>query len=163
MLEHSTEGYESTWSRLATVSSHRTVFLVDLGEIPNWCSLVDSSRHELVYGLLDYLTEPTAHSIYRLRGRWHVNWRWRGGGRREGDVLAHARCKLPFYPETRYTLHWWDFKVDIIFNLKVQGLASFVCITFRELRLLSNYVLFVEPSLLFLLPYQAWKTIFLLV
>jgi hypothetical protein len=36
MLEHSTEGYESTWSRLATVSSHRMVFLVDLGEIPNW-------------------------------------------------------------------------------------------------------------------------------
>jgi hypothetical protein len=38
--------------------------------------------------VLDYLTDPTTCSIYRLRGRWRVNWRWRGGGRREGDVLS---------------------------------------------------------------------------
>jgi hypothetical protein len=43
-----------------------------------------------VYGLLDYLTEPMTHSIYRLWGWWRVNWRWRSGGQREGDVLAHA-------------------------------------------------------------------------
>jgi hypothetical protein len=80
MLEHSTEGYESTWSRLATVSSHRTVFLVDLGEIPNWGLLVSNWRHDLVGWVLDYLTDSTAHSIYRLWGRWPVNLelaRWR--------------------------------------------------------------------------------------
>jgi hypothetical protein len=38
--------------------------------------------------VLDYLMDPTTHSIYRLRGWWRVNWRWRGGGRREGDVLS---------------------------------------------------------------------------
>jgi hypothetical protein len=42
-------------------------------------------------GALDacnYLAESTAHSIYRIRGQWPVNWRWRGGGRREGGALA---------------------------------------------------------------------------
>jgi hypothetical protein len=29
---------------LATVRSHRSVFLVDLGEIPNWGALVDDLR-----------------------------------------------------------------------------------------------------------------------
>jgi hypothetical protein len=38
--------------------------------------------------VLDYLTDPMVHSIYRLWGRWHVNWSWHGGGRREGDVLV---------------------------------------------------------------------------
>jgi hypothetical protein len=38
--------------------------------------------------VLDYLMDPTACSIYRLWGRWRMNWSWRGGGRREGDVLA---------------------------------------------------------------------------
>jgi hypothetical protein len=34
----------------------------------------------LVAWVLDYLTDPTAHSIYRLQGRWPVNLelaRWR--------------------------------------------------------------------------------------
>jgi hypothetical protein len=43
-----------------------------------------------VYGLLDYLAEPMTHSIYRPWGRWHVNWRWRGGGRRRESSLARA-------------------------------------------------------------------------
>jgi hypothetical protein len=43
-----------------------------------------------VYGLLDYLAEPTAHSIYRLQGWWRVIWSWRGGGRRGKRLLALA-------------------------------------------------------------------------
>jgi hypothetical protein len=38
--------------------------------------------------VLDYLTDPTTHSIYRLRGRWPVNLGWRGGGRRRKRSLA---------------------------------------------------------------------------
>jgi hypothetical protein len=41
---------------------------------------VSNWRHDLVDWVLDYLTAPTAHSIYRLRGRWPVNLelaRWR--------------------------------------------------------------------------------------
>jgi hypothetical protein len=38
--------------------------------------------------VLDYLTDPTAHSIYRLRGRWLVNLGWRGGSRRRKRSLA---------------------------------------------------------------------------
>jgi hypothetical protein len=61
-----------------------------LGKVSNWQALVDDSRYELVYWLLDYLTEPTTHSIYRLQGRWRVNWRWRGGGRRGKRSLAQV-------------------------------------------------------------------------
>jgi hypothetical protein len=38
--------------------------------------------------VLDYLMDPTTRSIYRLRGRWCVNWSWRGGGRRGKRLLA---------------------------------------------------------------------------
>jgi hypothetical protein len=41
-----------------------------------------------VYGLLDYLAELTAHSIYRLRGRWLVIWTWRSGDRRVRRALS---------------------------------------------------------------------------
>jgi hypothetical protein len=57
-----------------------TVAETDLGEIPNWRALVINWRHGLVAWVLDYLTDPTTHSIYRLRGRWPVNLeltRWR--------------------------------------------------------------------------------------
>jgi hypothetical protein len=40
--------------------------------------------------VLDYLTEPKAHSIYRLRGWWHVNLEWRGGGQRRRVALVRA-------------------------------------------------------------------------
>jgi hypothetical protein len=40
--------------------------------------------------VLDYPTDPTAHSIYRLRGRWRVNLGWRGGGRRRKRSLAQT-------------------------------------------------------------------------
>jgi hypothetical protein len=45
-------------------------------------------RHELIDWVLDYLAELTTHSIYRIRGRWSVNWRWHGGGWREGGALV---------------------------------------------------------------------------
>ena len=44
----------------------------------------------MVAWVLDYLTDPTTHSIYRLQGRWRVNWSWRGGGRRGKRLLALA-------------------------------------------------------------------------
>jgi hypothetical protein len=40
--------------------------------------------------VLDYLTDPTTHSIYRLRGWWPVNLGWCGGGRRRKRSLAQA-------------------------------------------------------------------------
>jgi hypothetical protein len=44
----------------------------------------------LVAWVLDYLTDPKAHSIYRLQGWWHVNLEWRGGGRRRRVALVRA-------------------------------------------------------------------------
>ena len=40
--------------------------------------------------VLDYLTDPKARSIYRLQGRWRVNLKWRGGGRRRRVALVQA-------------------------------------------------------------------------
>jgi hypothetical protein len=64
------------------------VFRIELGEIRNWGSRVSNRRHDLVDWVLDYLTDPTTHSIYRLRRRWPVNLGWRGGGRRTKRSLA---------------------------------------------------------------------------
>jgi hypothetical protein len=118
MLEHSTEGYESTWSRLATVSSHRTVFLVDLGEIPNWRAQVSNWRHSLVAWVLDYLTDPTTHSIYRLRGRWPVNLGWRDGGRRRKRSLAQ---ELRVFHRGRLTGDEPTIWSDLLQRVKLQG------------------------------------------
>jgi hypothetical protein len=76
------------------VSSHRTVFLVDLGEIPNWRAQVSNWRHGLVDWVLDYLTDPMTHSIYRLRGWWPMNLGWHGGGRRRKRLLAQEMCSF---------------------------------------------------------------------
>jgi hypothetical protein len=70
--------------------SQRAVFQTNLGEIRNWGSLVSNWRHERVDWMLEYLTEPTVCSIYRIWGRWLVNWSWRGGGRRE-ELHWHKR------------------------------------------------------------------------
>jgi hypothetical protein len=51
---------------------------------------VDDLSHELVYWVCDYLAEPMAHSIYRARGLWPMNLRWRGGGQREGRALSQG-------------------------------------------------------------------------
>jgi hypothetical protein len=40
--------------------------------------------------VLDYLMDPKARSIYRLRGRWRVNLEWRGGGQRRRVALMRA-------------------------------------------------------------------------
>ena len=64
------------------------VLLTDLGKISNWGALVDDLRHGLVYWVLDYLAELMARSIYRTRGRWPVNLRWRAGGCREGRTVV---------------------------------------------------------------------------
>jgi hypothetical protein len=48
-------------------------------------------------------------------------------------------------------------------NLQLESTrVCVICLhnSFGELELLSNYVLFVKPSLPFVLPYQARKTIF---
>jgi hypothetical protein len=42
----------------------------DLGEIPNWGSLVSNWRHEWVDWMLEYLAELRVCSIYRIHGRW---------------------------------------------------------------------------------------------
>jgi hypothetical protein len=88
VLKKESRGHERTCSTLATASSLSTVLWTDLGEVSNWRALVDDLRHELVYWLLDYLAEPTTHSIYRLQGRWPVNLGWRGSGRRERRALS---------------------------------------------------------------------------
>jgi hypothetical protein len=64
------------------------VFLTDLGEIPNYSSLVDNPRHEWVRWMRDYIAELMARSIYMARGRWLINLELHAGGRREGRALA---------------------------------------------------------------------------
>jgi hypothetical protein len=73
-LKREQGSHERTCNELAMMNSHRTVFLIDLGEIPNWSSLVNDLRHEWVRWVLEYLAELRARSIYRIRGRWLVNW-----------------------------------------------------------------------------------------
>jgi hypothetical protein len=84
-MKRGNRGCERTCNALATARSLYAVLWTDLGEVSNWRALVDDLRHELMDWVLDYLAEPMTHSIYRIRGRWPVNWRWRGGGRRRED------------------------------------------------------------------------------
>jgi hypothetical protein len=45
----------------------------ELGEILNWRTLVDDSRHRLLDEVLDYLTEPRyAQFIAGLSGGWGI-------------------------------------------------------------------------------------------
>jgi hypothetical protein len=80
--------------------SHRSVFLSDLGEIPNWGALVDDSRHGLLHWLHNYLAEQAGSAIYRLPQWWPVNLRETRDDRRKRGSLARAiggnyRGKLP--------------------------------------------------------------------
>jgi hypothetical protein len=77
-------GPVESWPRRA----HTRDVLDRFGEISNWGALVDDLRHGLVYWMLDYLAELRERSIYRVRGWWPVNLRWRAGGRREGRTLV---------------------------------------------------------------------------
>ena len=88
-LKRESREHERTWNELATTRSLCAVFRTDLGEIPNWGSLVSNWRHERVDWMLEYLTEPRVCSIYRALERWPVNLRSRGGGRRKGLSLIH--------------------------------------------------------------------------
>jgi hypothetical protein len=64
------------------------VFLVDLGEIPNWGVLGDDSRHGLLHWLHNYLAEWTGVEIYSLQQRWCPISRGCASGRRGKGVLA---------------------------------------------------------------------------
>ena len=66
------------------------MFQTDLGEIPNWGSLVSNWRHERVDWMIEYLTELRVCSIYRALERWLMNLSSRGGGRRGRGALAQA-------------------------------------------------------------------------
>jgi hypothetical protein len=88
--------------------SHCSMFLSDLGEIPNWGVLVDDSRHELLHWLHNYLAEQAGSTIYSRLERWPVNLRETCGGPGRRRLLAleisgfhrgsppaitgHARC-----------------------------------------------------------------------
>jgi hypothetical protein len=80
VLKRESREHERTWNELATARSLCAVFRTDLGEIPNWGSLVSNWRHERVDWMLDYLAEPTTCSIYRLPEWWSMNLRCCGGG-----------------------------------------------------------------------------------
>jgi hypothetical protein len=107
-----------TWSDLWIADCDElthTVFLTDLGEIPNWWALVNNLRHELVYWVRDYLAEPMAHSIYRARGGGP--WIWDGAvATGEEEVTgANNSWTLPWQDLGRpmgyvlwLTATWWD-------------------------------------------------------
>jgi hypothetical protein len=69
---------------LATASSLTRCSLADMGEIPNWSSLVNNLRHEWVRWMLEYLAELMARSIYRIHERWRLI---------EGDARRSERGK----------------------------------------------------------------------
>jgi hypothetical protein len=84
------------------------VFLIDLGEIPNWSALVDNLRHELVRWVCDYLAELMARLIYRAQGWWFLNLEWRAGGQRERRALVQRirgfhRAKVTGDDRTRFS------------------------------------------------------------
>jgi hypothetical protein len=101
VLKQEDSGHERTWNSLATARSHRSVFLVDLGEIPNWGALVDDSRHGLLDEGLDYLTEPWVCAIYSRLERWPVNLRETCGGRRKRGSLARDWWQLSWQAPRR--------------------------------------------------------------
>jgi hypothetical protein len=69
-LKQESKDHERTWNELATVRLLCAVFRTDLGEIPNWGSLVSNWRHERVDWMLEYLAEPRVCSIYRILEQW---------------------------------------------------------------------------------------------
>jgi hypothetical protein len=73
VLKRSRREHERTWNEPATARSLCAVFQTDLGEIPNWGSLVSNRRHEWVDWMLEYLAESRMCSIYSALERWPVN------------------------------------------------------------------------------------------
>jgi hypothetical protein len=82
---------------------------------------------------------------------------------RIGKGPMYQGASFPFTPKTWYTLHWWNFQVDIIFNLKVQGLTSLVCITllarlgFFQIMNYSSNLFFYFNGVRHRRPYKASK------
>jgi hypothetical protein len=70
VLKQEGKEHEQAWNELAMTRSLCAVFRTELGEIPNWGSLVSNWRHKRVDWMLDYLAEPTTGSIYRIHERW---------------------------------------------------------------------------------------------
>jgi hypothetical protein len=93
-LKWESREHDQTWNELATARSLCAVFQTDLGEIPNWGSLVSNWRHERVDWMLEYLAERRMCSIYGALERWPVNLSSRGGGRRERGALAQTICGI---------------------------------------------------------------------
>jgi hypothetical protein len=84
VLTWGNSGGERTCRALATASSLTRCSLADMGEIPNWSSLVNNLRHEWVRWMLEYLAELMARSIYRIHERWRLI---------EGDARRSERGK----------------------------------------------------------------------
>jgi hypothetical protein len=93
-LKRGNRGCERTYNALATARLLNAMLWTDLGEVSNWRALVDDLRHELMDWVLDYLTKPMAHSIYRIWGRWRPIRRDCAGGREE---RMNRWCVLPWH------------------------------------------------------------------
>jgi hypothetical protein len=70
MLEHLTEGHESTSGRLTTVRDFHGRIPTDLGKMVDWAALVDDRRQELVLWMRNDLAELTRAVIYRVYRWW---------------------------------------------------------------------------------------------
>jgi hypothetical protein len=90
VLKQEGKEHERTWNELAMARSLCVVFQTDLGELPNWGSMVINWRHERVDWMLNYLAEPMAGSIYRIHERWRLIQGKTRDGRREGGAVAQA-------------------------------------------------------------------------
>jgi hypothetical protein len=90
VLKQESKEHEQTWNELATVRLLCAVFWTDLGEIPNWGSLVGNWRHERVDWMLDYLAEPRAGSIYRIHEQWRLIRGKMRSDQREWGALAQV-------------------------------------------------------------------------
>jgi hypothetical protein len=89
-LKQERGGRERTYGELATTSSHTAVFLIDLGEIPNWGAVGDDWRWGLVHWVHNYLAELSGEAIYRFHRRWWLILEKICDGRRKGWSLAQG-------------------------------------------------------------------------
>jgi hypothetical protein len=76
MLKQEDREHEQTWSTLTTARALPRWQKASLGEIQNWQALMSNWWHGLVSWVIDYLTNLTVCSIYRLWGGGA--WIWVG-------------------------------------------------------------------------------------
>jgi hypothetical protein len=105
VLKQEGKEHERTWNELAMARSLCVVFRTDLGELPNWGSMVINWRHERVDWMLNYLAEPMAGSIYRIHERWRLIRGKTRDGRREG-VLWRKRLVAFTVAGSPTTIGW---------------------------------------------------------